>query len=278
MVRIVADTSTLYSTAQAREAGFAVSPLSVTIAGHSYREFDEITAEEFVSIIRQGHMPTSSQPALGEVEALYNEFAGDDILNVAMAHGLSGTYTSAVAAAELCSHSDRIHVLNTRTLCGPHRYLVEKAVQWAAAGESVEKILEKLKALMDTARSFLVPADFDYLRRGGRLSPLVSYVGKAAGLTPIMTQTENGERLTAAGIRRGYTHAVKFIGKELEKAGIGKGWRVYISHAGVQDRAEQTQKLLSEMLPEAVFEIYPLSPAFITQGGPGCVAVQYIQE
>ena len=42
MVRIVSDTSTLYSTAQAREAGFAVSPLSVTIAGNSYREFDEI--------------------------------------------------------------------------------------------------------------------------------------------------------------------------------------------------------------------------------------------
>ena len=278
MVHIVSDTSTLYSTSQAKEAGFTVAPLSVTIAGKSYREFDEISAEEFVKIIRQGHMPTSSQPALGEVEAMYDQFPGEEIINVSMAHGLSGTYTSAVAAAQMCGHGEKISVLNTRTLCGPHRYLVEKAVQWAAAGESVEKILEKLKALMDTARSFLVPADFDYLRRGGRLSPLVSYVGKAAGLTPIMTQTENGERLTAAGIRRGYTHAVKFIGKELEKAGIGKGWRVYISHAGVQDRAEQTQKLLSEMLPEAVFEIYPLSPAFITQGGPGCVAVQYIQE
>ena len=116
MVRIVADTSTLYSTAQAREAGFAVSALSVTIAGKNYREFDEISAGEFVDIIRQGHMPTSSQPALGEVEALYNEFSGEEILNVAMAHGLSGTYTSARAAAELCDHADKIHVINTRTL------------------------------------------------------------------------------------------------------------------------------------------------------------------
>ena len=48
MVRIVSDTSTLYSTRQAREAGFAVSPLSVTIAGNSYREFDEISSEQFV--------------------------------------------------------------------------------------------------------------------------------------------------------------------------------------------------------------------------------------
>lgn len=67
MIRIISDTSTLYSTTQAEEAGFSVSPLSVTIAGKSYREFDEISSEEFVAIIRQGHMPTSSQPAIGEV-------------------------------------------------------------------------------------------------------------------------------------------------------------------------------------------------------------------
>jgi len=278
MVRIVSDTSTLYSTAQAREAGFSVSALSVTIAGKSYREFDEIDSETFVDIIRQGHMPTSSQPAIGEVEGLYNEFREDEILNVAMAHGLSGTYTSAMAAAELCDHSENIHVINTRTLCGPHRYMVEKAVEWAAAGESTETITKKLNERMDSAKSFLVPADFDYLRRGGRLSPLVSYVGKAANLTPIMTQTEGGERLTVAGIRRGYAHAVKFITKELQKAGIGSGWRVYISHAGVLDKAELTKKLLSEAMPDAYYEILPLSPAFITQGGPGCVAVQYVHE
>ena len=101
MVHIVSDTSTLYSTAQAEAAGFAVSPLSVTIAGKSYREFDEISAEEFVDLIRQGHMPTSSQPAIGEVEELYARYNGEEIINVAMASGLSGTYNSAMAAAQL---------------------------------------------------------------------------------------------------------------------------------------------------------------------------------
>ena len=278
MVRIVSDTSTLYSTTQAEEAGFSVSPLSVTIAGNSYREFDEITSEQFVSIIRQGHMPTSSQPAIGEVEALYNRFAGEEIINVAMAHGLSGTYTSAQAAAQMCDHADKISVINTRTLCGPHRYLVEKAVQWAKDGLSRDVIVEKLNALMDTAKSYLVPADFDYLRRGGRLSPLVSYMGKAANLTPIMTQTEGGERLTPASIKRGYSHAVKYIVNELKKAGVGSGWRVYISHASAMDKAKQTLAALKEAMPEAICEILPLSPAFITQGGPECCAVQYIHE
>ena len=275
MVHIVSDTSTLYSTAQAKAAGFTVAPLSVTIAGKSYREFDEISSEEFVELIRQGHMPTSSQPAIGEVEEMYHQFPNGEIINVTMALGLSGTYTSAVAAAQLCDHADKITVINTRTLCGPHRYMVEKAVQWAGEGMSRETILEKLNVLMDSAKSFLVPADFDYLRRGGRLSPLVSYVGKAANLTPIMTQTENGERLTVAGIRRDYSHAVKYITEQLVKAGVGKGWQVQISHAGAQDKAELALKVLKEAMPDAEYHIYPLSPAFITQGGPGCVAVQY---
>ena len=277
MVRIISDTSTLYSTAQAREAGFAVSPLSVTIAGKSYREFDEISSAEFVDIINEGHMPTSSQPAIGEVSALYEEFAEDEILNITIAEGLSGTYHSAVAAAELCENRSRITVINSRTLCGPHRYLVQKATEMAKNGAPLEEIKQWVLAKMDTAKSYLIPDDFDYLRRGGRLSPLVSHVGKLVGLAPIMTQTDDGCRLTVAGIRRGYSHAVKYVAEALKKKGIGKGWRVYIAHAATAERVEQTMKLLKSALPEAVYEVVPLSPAFITQGGPNCLAVQYIE-
>ena len=278
MIRIVSDTSTLYSTSQAQEAGFAVSPLTVTIAGKTYREFDEISAEEFVDIIRQGHMPTSSQPAIGEVAEKYDRYPGDEIVNIAMAHGLSGTYQSAVAAAELSGSNENITVINTRTLCGPHRYLVQLAMDMVQKGCTKDELVATMNEKMDSAWSYLVPADYDYLRRGGRLSPLVSYVGKAANLTPIMTQTEDGCRLTIAGIRRGFPHAVKFIVDALKKAGVGKGWRVYISHAAAPDKAELALKKLQEAMPEAVYEILPLSPAFITQGGPECCAVQYIKE
>ena len=277
MVRIVSDTSTLYSTAQAREAGFFVSPLSVTIAGENYREFDEISSEEFVAIINQGHMPTSSQPAIGAVTALYEELAGDQILNIAMAAGLSGTYQSAAAAAELCDNCDDITVVNSRTLCGPHRYLVEQAVKMAADGASLEALLAWLNRRMDSAKSFLIPADFDYLRRGGRLSPLVSHVGKLAGLAPVMTQTEDGTRLTVASIKRGFKHAVKYCVDALQKQGIGRGWKVYISHAAAPDKADQALAALKAAMPEAEYEIVPLSPAFITQGGPGCIAIQYVE-
>ena len=277
MVRIVSDTSTLYSSEQAQEAGFAVTPLSVTIGGKSYREFDEINPEAFVDLIALGDLPTSSQPSVGEVAALYQQYPEDEILNVSMAHGLSGTYNGAVAAAALCDHADQITVINSRTLCGPHRYLVENAVKLAAQGLSVAEISEHINALMETGKSFLLPADFDYLRRGGRLSPMVSYVGKTISLAPVMTQTDNGEQLALAGVRRGFVNAVKYVIKALEKWGVGEGWRIYVTHGHALEKAEQAHKLLLEAFPTAEYEVLPLSPAFITQGGPSCVAIQVIR-
>ena len=73
MVHIVSDTSTMYSSEQASAAGFDVSPLAVTIAGETYKELNEMTGERFVGIIRQGNMPMSSQPALGDVVELYSK-------------------------------------------------------------------------------------------------------------------------------------------------------------------------------------------------------------
>ena len=278
MVRIVSDTSTLYSTTQAREAGFAVSPLSVTIAGKSYREFDEISAEEFVNIIRQGHMPTSSQPAIGEVEALYDRFAGEEIINVTMASGLSGTYTSAVAAAQLCENADSISVINTRTLCGPHRYMVEVATKMAHAGATKQEILDKVPALMETDLSFLIPSDFDYLRRGGRLSPLVSLVGKTIKLAPVLTQSKDGRQLVMSTVSRSFKLAIKHVAKELTAWGVKKGWRIYIVHSAAPGLAEIAHAQLTEAFPEATLEILPLTPVFTTQGGPGCVAIQVVKE
>ncbi len=277
MIRIVSDTSTMYSSKEAIEAGFAVSALSVSIDGKTYREYDEINSEQFMQLLQGGGIPTSSQPAIGEVAALYEQYPEDEILNITMAQGLSGTYDSALTAARLCDHGDHIHVFNSRTLCGPHRYLVEKAVQWVREGATVREILHRLEQKAQTAKSYLVPVDFEYLRRGGRLSHLVSHVGQIARLMPIMTQTEDGKRITVSGIRRGFSHVFQYIGGSLQKRGVGKGWKVYISHASCKETAGKVLDILREFVPDAEFEIHQLSPAFIIQGGPGCVAVQIIE-
>ena len=278
MVRIVADTSTMYSTAQAREAGFEVAPLSVTIAGKSYKELDEIQLDQFVEIIGQGHMPTSSQPALGDVIAMYESCGEDEVLNIAMADGLSGTYSTAVAAVQNVENADRIEVINSGTLCGPHRYMVEAAAKLAKAGATLAEIKEKVHALMETDISFLIPSDFDYLRRGGRLSPLVSLVGKTIKLAPVLTQSKDGRQLVMSTVSRSFKLAIKHVAKELHAWGVEKGWRIYVVHAAAPGLAEAAKAQLREAFKHVTFELLPLTPVFTTQGGPGCVAIQAVKE
>ena len=268
----------MYSTTQAADAGFDVSPLAVTIAGETYRELDEMTGERFVEIIRQGNMPKSSQPSLGDVVEVYSRYEGDEILNIAMADGLSGTYASAVGAIEMCDKKADVLVINSRTLCGPHRYLVETAVRLAREGMSRSEIAARVEEMMQHMKSFLMPADFDYLRRGGRLSPLVSFVGKTIKLAPVLTQSEDGRQLVMSALKRSFKQAVEHVSGVLGEMGVGEKWRIYVTHADAIDKAEEAKRRLEQLFPAAVFEVHMLTPAFITQGGPGCVAIQAIRE
>ena len=137
MVKIVADTSTLFSSEEGNKHGITITPLSVNIAKDSYRELDEITSAQFLERLQGGALPTSSQPSIGEKMEQYELLAkADEVLDITMADGLSGTYESACNAKADCVYGDRITVLNSETLCGPHRYLALKAVRLAEQGNS----------------------------------------------------------------------------------------------------------------------------------------------
>ena len=70
---------------------------------------------------------------------------------------------------------------------------------------------------------------------------------------------------------------MKYVVDSLVKQRIGKGWKVYISHAAAPEKADQALEMLKAAMPDAQYEIIPLSPAFITQGGPKCMAIQYVK-
>ena len=275
MIRIITDTSTLYSPKEGQELGFDVNALSVAAAGKNYIEFVDMFSAEFVEIVRAGNVPASSQPPVGGVIENYEKYPEDVIINICMADGLSGTYQSALGAKAGLANESRIHVVNSATLCGPHRYMVQETLKNVKAGLSLEEVLNKLDYQIKHTRSFLMPQDFDFLRRGGRLTPLAA---KALGLLkiqPIMTQTEDGRRLESFGMGRTYMGAVKNLVNEFAKLEGNENYRVYISHADVKEQAEKTKEAFLKKFPNLQIDILDLSPAFITQGGPSCVAVQW---
>ena len=276
MVKIVADTSTLYDITSAQSIGLTVAPLSVTIDGKTYREFEEISTQEFLDKIAEGHIPTSSQPAIGEMVNVFESLDGEEILCLSMADGLSGTYNMTVSAKEIAKNKDDITVVDTTTLCGPHRYLAECALKLANEGLSTSGIMEKLQPLIQGAFSFLLPVDFDFLRRGGRCTSLVGHVGSLFHLYPIMRQTDDKKRLSRFGITRNYKKAIDLCANKLIDLGAAKDYLITVSHACDPEKAESVIKMLKEKLPFASYRSHCVSPSFVVQGGPGLIAIQCI--
>ena len=277
MIRIVSDSSTLYTKAEAEAIGIDIAMLSVTVNGKTYREQEEIKTEEFIDIIHQGHVPSSSQPAVGEVLDIYNKYPGEEMLNITIADGLSGTYQTACGAVSMAQTPERITVFNSRTLCYPQRVLVLRALDLAKKGFDAHAIIAELEKLLHTAKSYLIPRDFDYLRRGGRLSPLMANIGKLIKLAPVMTPTADGKQLTRLSLQRSFKRAVQAIADDMKRIGVDAGYHIAISHAMAGDLLETASEIIGKAFPGINIQTFTLTPAFTVQGGPGCVAIQAIK-
>lgn len=278
MVKIISDSSTLYSQEEAKNLGLHLCNLSVIVDGKSYKEFEELSSEELIEKINAGSIPSTSQPAVGEKMDLYEELGKDhEVIDISMAAGLSGTYDSALMAREGCDYKDNITVFNTRTLCGPHREMVDKALQMASAGKTRAEIVTMLEKSSSTESSFLIPFDFDFLKRGGRVSKAAAGLGGLLKLVVCMGKSEDGREIVKHSVNRTLKKAVQSMIEALEEKGVDSTYSFYLAHADNLETSEAIHKLLEKHYGPIHMTYYPLSPAFITQGGPKCIALQVIK-
>lgn len=278
MIKIISDSSTLYTVSEAKDKGFYSVPLHVTIGNDSYRDLEDISSEQLLKMIEDGAIPKTSQPSIGEKIALYDELSKDnEVIDITMAGGLSGTYQAALTAKNTCERPDKIHVVDSMTLCGPHRYMVDLALQMAKENKSVKEIIEMIKSARANEISYLVPFDFDFLVRGGRVKGLAAKLGGLLKLIPILKKGENGEGLNKFAVCKTTRKAILDVVNDLKEAGATAKATFYVSHANNFELADKFATKIKEVFEGAKVIIYPLSPAFISQGGPDCVAIQSIE-
>ena len=277
MVQIITDSSTLYNAETGRAIGLEVVPLSIAIGDLQGRDMC-MDMPDFYARIAAGQMPQSSQPPIGDVLDAFERYKDCDIINISMADGLSGTYQTACSAREMAENRDRITVINTKTLCGPHKYMAEKAQRMKEEGKTAAEIIEWLEYATEHHESFLIPQDFGFLRRGGRLTPAAATLGSILKLKPIMTQTPDGKQLEKVGIKRTMRAALTEVVERIKARGVDHRHIIHVSHADALKDAEFAANMLREAFPNTDVEILELSPAFVTQGGPHCVAIQYIEK
>lgn len=276
-MKIIADTATLLSPAEGKELGLTVIPVCVLVDDKSYKDYSEITTGEFLRMVEAGAIPKSSQPSLGDVLEVL-EGNEEEIVLLTVGDGLSGAYQTAIAARNCIENNDHIHIVNSKTLAGPLRYLARKALAMQNQGFDIERILEALDVCIESSLSFVIPEDFEFLKRSGRLTPLAARIGGALRLLPVLTQTKDKTRITPVSVKRTWKSAVATIIQRLQAEAICKDHLISVCHAGTVEKAESIRKQIQDCFPEVETEVLELSPALITHGGPGCIVVQAIRK
>jgi DegV family protein with EDD domain len=175
-------------------------------------------------------------------------------------------------------HNKKIHIIDTGTLAGAQRYLVQKAVKLRKSGFSIEKVIEELYKCIETSVSFVIPEDFEFLKRSGRLTPLTAKIGGLIKIVPVMTQTADKRRIETFCIKRSRKKAVEAIIEHLRAMGVGREHLITVGHGGALEKAKEVLGQIKEQFGDTAMEILPLSPALITHGGPGCITIQAIHK
>ena len=253
-----------------------VIPVCVSIDDATYQDYTQITSAEFLERIARGGVPSSSQPAIGDILEVL-ESSDEEMIFLTVGDGLSGAYQTAMGARNLAEDPQRIHVINSKTLAGPLRYLAKKAVALKNHGLNAEMIIQELQESIESSVSFVIPEDFEFLKRSGRLTTITAKIGGTLKLLPVLTQTEDRTRITPCAIRRSWGGALEVMLQRLEEKKPDRNWKIFVCHGGVPEQGDRMACQVREKFPECETEVLQLSPALMTHGGPGCIVLQAVK-
>ncbi|MDR1700763.1 MAG: DegV family protein [Lachnoclostridium sp.] len=278
MVRIITDSLSDFTPEFAKELNVDLMPLSVSFGEETYLSGYEITNEEFYEkLVSSDVLPTSSQINPFEFEKKFNEYLeqGDDIVAVLFPKELSGTYQSAVIAKENIG-SDRIHLIDCRSASMAQGVLVSEAAKMRDEGASAEEIETKILELTKRARLFIVLDTLEYVKKGGRISPSVAFVGGILGLHPVISVIEG--KVDLVDKVKGKKSMNKWLLNKLEELPVDTNYNFYLGHSNAVDKVESFAELIKDREYGKNIKHFCIAPIVGTHVGPNAIGMGYISK
>ncbi len=255
-------------------------PLSVCFGDEEYIDGVTIDYKTFYEkLIESDVLPTTSQ---ANPDAFMKEFekakeAGESAVVITLASKLSGTYQSAIIAAD--DYED-IYVVDSGNVAMGSSILIELAFKLLDEGLSAKEIAEKLEeekkkvvivALLDT---------LEYLKKGGRISKTAAFAGNVLNIKPVLSVVE-GE-INMLGKARGSKMGNNLLVQEIDKAGgIDFSKPVLLGYSGLSDvlllkYIEDSRYIWEGNLDEVRYT--SVGSVIGTHAGPGAIVVAFFKN
>lgn len=257
-----------------------VVPLTVHFGQEEY--IDGVTIDHkafYEKLIETDVHPSTSQASPAAFAAEFEEAkeAGEAMVVITLSSKLSGTYQSAMIAAQ---DYENIYIVDSGSVAIGGGILVELALRLLDEGRSAREIFEELEEQKKKIVIVALVDTLEYLKRGGRVSKTVAFAGAVLNIKPVLSVID-GE-IHMLGKARGSKMGNNLLVQEIEKSG-GVDFKkpVLLGYTGLSDLMLKKYIEDSKYLWEnAVSEVrYTTIGSVIgTHAGPGAVAVAFFKN
>ncbi len=258
-----------------------ILPMSIRFGDTEYRDGIDITTTQFYErLIESDELPATSLVSPGAFEDVYQSAIehGEKVVVITISSKLSGTYQSAVLAA--ADYPEDVFVVDSMNVATAEQILVLRGLELMEAGLSAEQISAQLEIEKKKIHILAVLDTLEYLKKGGRISSAVAFVGGALNLKPVVT-CRDGE-VAMIGKARGSKNGNNYLVQEIEStSGIDFSKPLRLGYTGLSDAMLQKYIRDSERLWEGHRDSIVISPIGSTIGthiGPGAIAVAFFER
>lgn len=278
-VKIIIDSTTDVN--QKIKDKFITVPLTVHFGEEEYIDGVTITKEGFYEkLIESDVMPSTSQATPSSFSPYFKEVAenGDTAVVITLSSTLSGTYQSAMIAAE--EYPESIFVVDSQTVTIGAGVLAEYALRLAEDGKTAKEIANILDSKKGKVCIIAMVDTLEYLKRGGRVSKAVAFAGGLLSIKPVL-RVKNGE-IDILGKARGSKQANNLLASEINSAGgVDFSNPVMLGYSGLSDillkkYIEDSAELWKEGAEELNYTC--IGSVIGTHAGPGAIAVAFFEK
>ena len=265
MITIVTDSSAYFKQAEANELGIRIIPLNYTVGNQPYSESFADCNSDFESLLNISSQYSTSHPNTAAFLSAFNEIKGD-ILCITISSRLSGTYSTAYAAAKETARDD-ITVFDSQLTAGGLYLLIKKVKSMAENGLDLNSIVEELPKLRDSISITFSVGDMTPLRRSGRIGFVRMNIGTFLNIRPIL-RCQKGA-VVSDGTVRGNNEVVKALLRQISP----DSKECVINYIGDNRLATTLYHAISEEYPNIIVTLQKMGPVLGIHLGSKVVAV-----
>ena len=280
-IKIVTDSTSYIPEEFINKYDISVVSLNVIMNGESIREVD-LDNETFYSKMEEStEIPSSSQPSPDEI---YNTFEniikeGNSIVGIFISSDMSGTVSSANLIKNMLLEkypTAHIEIVDSRSNCMQMGYVAIEAAKAAAAGKSMEEVIDVCTSVINNSRFLFTPDTLDYLKKGGRIGWASALLGTLFQIKPILTVCD-GKTTVFTKVRtkkKAVDTLVTTLVNDLQGKELGG---VIVHHINCQDEGLSLAAKIKKQLGVDV-QIDTIGPIIGLHVGPGSIGVAYFTK